>query len=142
MRSADASSGRPAPDRSSARREFRRTDLRIATPRGSAGLPMLFPDALQLDPRYYAYEVLKQMQPPFWVNGQMRITPTSLNWGNRITNTPPNMTVSRVPQHQLHQGRVDQPDQDRRPSHDQGRVLQQPQLQVAEPEQRAPRSAR
>jgi hypothetical protein len=59
---------------------------------GLGGLPMIFPDALNLDTRYYAYKILNQMQPPFWVNGQILITPTSLSWGNRITNSPPNMT--------------------------------------------------
>jgi hypothetical protein len=59
---------------------------------GLGGLPMIFPDALILDTRYYAYKILQQMQPPFWVDGQIRITPTSLSWGNRITNAPPNMT--------------------------------------------------
>jgi len=59
---------------------------------GIGGLPMLFPDALKLDTRYYAYKVLNEMQPPFWVDGQLRITPISLTWGNRIANSPPNMT--------------------------------------------------
>ena len=64
---------------------------------GLGGLPMIFPDALTLDTRYYAYQILQRMQPPFWVDGQIRITPTSLTWGNRLTNNtpnyaPPNMT--------------------------------------------------
>jgi hypothetical protein len=59
---------------------------------GLGGLPVIFPDALNMDTRYYAYKILNQMQPPFWVNSQTRITPTSFSWGNRITNSPPNMT--------------------------------------------------
>ncbi len=59
---------------------------------GVGALPMLFPDALKLDPRYYAYKVLTDMAPPFFQNGQILITPTSLSWGNRIANAPPNMT--------------------------------------------------
>jgi len=59
---------------------------------GLGGLPMIFPDALNLDTRYYAYKILQDMQPPFWVNGQLLITPTSVSWGNRIANAPPNMT--------------------------------------------------
>jgi hypothetical protein len=59
---------------------------------GLGGLPMIFPDALMLDTRYYAYKILQDMQPPFWVNGQLLITPTSVSWGNRIANAPPNMT--------------------------------------------------
>ncbi len=57
---------------------------------GLGGLPMIFPDALTLDTRYYAYQILQRMQPPFWVDGQIRITPTSLTWGNRLSNTTPN----------------------------------------------------
>jgi hypothetical protein len=59
---------------------------------GLGNLPMLFPDALTLDTRYYAYRVLERMKPPFWVNGQLQITPTSFSWGNRIAFAPPNMT--------------------------------------------------
>ena len=57
---------------------------------GLGGLPMIFPDALALDTRYYAYQILEEMQPPFWVDGQIRITPTSLTWGNRLSNATPN----------------------------------------------------
>ena len=69
-----------------------RNDVSNRDTAGLGGLPMIFPDALQLDTRYYAHEILESMQPPFWVNGQLRITPTSVTWGNRIANPPPNMT--------------------------------------------------
>ena len=69
-----------------------RNDISNRNTAGLGGLPMIFPDALNMDTRYYAYKILNQMQPPFWVNGQTLITPTSLTWGNRITNAPPNMT--------------------------------------------------
>ena len=69
-----------------------RNDISNRNNAGLGGLPMIFPDALNMDTRYYAYKILNQMQPPFWVNGQTLITPTSLTWGNRITNAPPNMT--------------------------------------------------
>ena len=69
-----------------------RNDISNRNTAGLGGLPMIFPDALTLDTRYYAYKILKKMQPPFWVNGQLLITPTSLTWGNRIANPPPNMT--------------------------------------------------
>ena len=69
-----------------------RNDVSNRDTAGLGGLPMIFPDALQLDTRYYAHEILENMQPPFWVNGQLRITPTSVTWGNRIANPPPNMT--------------------------------------------------
>jgi hypothetical protein len=69
-----------------------RNDVSNRDTAGLGGLPMIFPDALQLDTRYYAHEILEAMQPPFWVDGQLRITPTSVTWGNRIANPPPNMT--------------------------------------------------
>jgi hypothetical protein len=69
-----------------------RNDVSNRNTAGLGGLPMIFPDALNLDTRYYAYEILQDMQPPFWVNGQLLITPTSVTWGNRIANPPPNMT--------------------------------------------------
>ena len=76
------------------------------------------------------------MQPPFWVNGQLRITPTSLTWGNRIANPPPNMTYPGFLNINATKDVVGQRDQGGGPSHVEGRVLQQPQQQVAEPEQR------
>jgi hypothetical protein len=69
-----------------------RNDVSNRNTAGLGDLPMIFPDALNLDTRYYAYEILQDMQPPFWVNGQLLITPTSVTWGNRIANSPPNMT--------------------------------------------------
>jgi len=69
-----------------------RNDVSNRNTAGLGGLPMIFPDALALDTRYYAYKIMQEMQPPFWTNGQLLITPTSLTWGNRIANSPPNMT--------------------------------------------------
>ena len=56
---------------------------------GFGSLPMLFPDALVLNPDYYAYSVLEQEQPPIWQNGQVLKTP-NFTWGGRVTNNPPN----------------------------------------------------
>jgi len=69
-----------------------RNDVSNRNNAGLGGLPLIFPDALALDTRYYAYKIMQDMQPPFWTNGQLLITPTSLTWGNRIANSPPNMT--------------------------------------------------
>jgi carboxypeptidase family protein len=57
---------------------------------GLGGLPMIFPDALDLDPRYYAYRVLDQVQPPIWENGQILKTP-NFTWAGRVANSPPNI---------------------------------------------------
>ena len=57
---------------------------------GLANLPLIFPDGLGMDSRYYEYETLEAMQPPFWQNGQIMLPPT-FAWGNRIGNAPPSI---------------------------------------------------
>jgi hypothetical protein len=57
---------------------------------GLGGLPMIFPDALVLDPRYYAHGVFEQVRPPMWENGQILKTP-NFTWGGRVANSPPNI---------------------------------------------------
>ena len=68
----------------------RHPKLEVCLPHSGGALPMLFPNALQLDPDYYAYQVLQKVRPPFWVNGQILRTP-NFTWGNRIANAPPNI---------------------------------------------------
>ena len=63
---------------------------------GLGAFPMLFPDADVIDPRFYSYDILSQLEnrgvaPAYWVNGRDRIPP-QFSWGNRITNAPPNLT--------------------------------------------------
>jgi hypothetical protein len=58
---------------------------------GLGGLPLIFPDGLGMDPRYYEYKTLNAMNPPFWQNGQILLPPT-FAWGNRIANAPPNIS--------------------------------------------------
>ncbi len=60
---------------------------------GLMGLPMIFPNALQLNPDYYAYKVLSGLEPSYFVNGQVLRTP-NFTWGNRIANAPPNIPFS------------------------------------------------
>lgn len=57
---------------------------------GLGDLPFLFPDANIIDPDYYAFEALNTIQPPNFVDGRV-VQPPNFNWGNRITNTPPNV---------------------------------------------------
>jgi len=57
---------------------------------GLIGLPMIFPDALKLNPDYYAYKVLSDMQPSYFQNGQILRTP-NFTWGGRVANAPPNI---------------------------------------------------
>ena len=51
--------------------------------------PMLFPDAGRVDPRYYANEVLNDVNPPWWDGTTISLPPT-FAWGNRIGAAPPN----------------------------------------------------
>ena len=84
--------GQGTPVRCSARPASPATRSRIGTPPGWAACRCSSRMRSSWTPAYYAYEMLNEMQPPFWVDGQLRITPTSLTWGNRIANSPPNMT--------------------------------------------------
>jgi hypothetical protein len=64
-----------------------------ASNRNNIGLgqfPLLFPDAGEVDPRYYAYGTLEDYATPYFVNGEI-LLPPSFNWGNRIANAPPNL---------------------------------------------------
>jgi carboxypeptidase family protein len=58
---------------------------------GLGDLPLIFPDGLGMDPRYYEYATLNEMAPPFWQNGQILLPPT-FAWGNRVANAPPNIS--------------------------------------------------
>jgi hypothetical protein len=57
---------------------------------GLGALPYLFPDAVKIQERYYAYEVLQGVPTPIWQNGRIVMTP-SFNFGNRVANAPPNI---------------------------------------------------
>jgi len=58
---------------------------------GLADLPVLFPGGLGMDSRYYEFKTLNALNPPFWQNGQLLLPPT-FTWGNRIGNSPPNIS--------------------------------------------------
>ena len=59
---------------------------------GLAGLPMLFPNANQLNPDYYAKEALDGMDPapPAWVNGNFLSLPI-FRFGSRVSGNPPDI---------------------------------------------------
>lgn len=57
---------------------------------GLGGLPFLFQNANVIDKNYYAYEALSGVNPPNFVDGRV-VMPPAFQWGNRITNTPPNI---------------------------------------------------
>jgi len=56
---------------------------------GLAAFPLLYPDAGIVNPRYYTYEVLQQVRPPFWDGTSVNLPPV-FGWGNRIGSAPPN----------------------------------------------------
>jgi hypothetical protein len=51
--------------------------------------PMLFPDAGRVDPKYYANQVLNDVNPPWWDGTSINLPPV-FAWGNRIGAAPPN----------------------------------------------------
>jgi hypothetical protein len=56
---------------------------------GLTGLPYLFPDANIIDPSYYQFEALNEVDTPIW-DGTRVLLPPAFQWGGRIVNTPPN----------------------------------------------------
>jgi hypothetical protein len=61
---------------------------------------MLFPDALKLNTNYYAYQVLSDMAPPMFQNGQVLKTP-NFTFGGRVEQLAAELAVLRVPQQEL-----------------------------------------
>jgi len=57
---------------------------------GLANLPLIFPNANQINPDYYAFEILQYQKPPYWDGTQIYKVP-AFQWGNRITSAPPNV---------------------------------------------------
>ncbi|MBI3262266.1 MAG: carboxypeptidase regulatory-like domain-containing protein [Acidobacteria bacterium] len=56
---------------------------------GLANFPLLYPDAGVVNPRYYAFQVMQAVQPPFWDGTRFNLPPV-FGWGNRIGSAPPN----------------------------------------------------
>ena len=102
---------------------------------GLGDLPLIFPDGLGMDSRYYEYKTLERMAPPFWQNGQIMLPPT-FTWGNRIGNAPPNIAYPAWLNLNRTHRRLAQPDEGLGPAHAQDRLLQPLQLQGAEPRHR------
>jgi hypothetical protein len=57
---------------------------------GLGDLPLLFPDGINMDPRYYEYDRLTKINTPMFQNGTILLPPT-FNWGNRVANGPPSL---------------------------------------------------
>jgi hypothetical protein len=58
---------------------------------GMEDIPYLYPDAFTIDKNYWAYQVMNDVKPAYWDGTRAWIVP-SFSWGNRITNTPPNIS--------------------------------------------------
>ena len=56
---------------------------------GLAGFPLLYPDAGTVNERYYAFEVMEDVKPPFWDGKSLNLPPV-FGWGGRIGSAPPN----------------------------------------------------
>ena len=100
-----------------------------------AAFPLIYPNAGKVNnDGYYANEVLDDVAPPCGGMRQNRMMnlPPIFNWGGRIGAAPPNQRYPGLAEHQPHAGRGGQHHQGHGPSHAEGRVLQQPQLQGAE----------
>jgi hypothetical protein len=62
------------------------------------GFPLLYPDAGVVNERYYAHEVMEDVQPPFW-DGRSLNLPPIFGWGGRIggVNALPSPPNQRYP---------------------------------------------
>jgi Carboxypeptidase regulatory-like domain len=56
---------------------------------GLANFPLLYPDAGVVNPSYYAFEVMEDVNPPFWDGTKLNLPPV-FTWGGRIGASPPN----------------------------------------------------
>jgi carboxypeptidase family protein len=68
---------------------------------GLDGLPYLFPDANIIDPSFYEFEALNQVDTPIW-NGTRVLLPPTFQWGSRVgnsTNTPPTLAYPGFADH-------------------------------------------
>ena len=101
--------------------------------------PLLYPNAGIVDPRYYAHKVLTDLGPG-WFDGTQDQSAAGVRMGQphhghgrrRRAAWAAQSGLSRIPEHQSHAGCRDQPDEGVGQPHQQGRLLQQPQLQGPE----------
>jgi hypothetical protein len=55
---------------------------------GIAGIPLIYPDARVVDPQFYTFRAMEQLQSPIW-DGNRILLPPLVQWGSRIANAPP-----------------------------------------------------
>ena len=107
------------------------TANRLNAAGGLANFPELYPNAGVVDPRYYAHQVMEDLDPVFWDGTSINLPPV-FAWGGRIGARAAEPAVSRLAEHQPDAGHGGQLDQGQGTPHPEGRLLQQPQLQGAE----------
>jgi hypothetical protein len=62
------------------------TANRLDSAGGIAGLPLLYPDAGVVDPRYYAFKTMQDLNPSWWDGTRINLPP-AFGWGTRIMGT-------------------------------------------------------
>ncbi len=67
---------------------------------GMGGLPYIFPNAFNIDPSYWAFDVLNSLDLPWWDGKTAHMVPT-FAWGNRVANAPPNISWPQFIQTQV-----------------------------------------
>ena len=60
---------------------------------GLGNFPMLYPDAGIIPAGSYQEKVMKEANPPFYVNGRVHMAPT-FTWGSRVANAPPSLSYN------------------------------------------------
>jgi hypothetical protein len=66
------------------------TDVSNRFNAGLGGLPLLYPDAGVIDPRYYENKPLQAAGTPYFEDGRILLPPT-FAFGNRVANAPPSL---------------------------------------------------
>jgi Carboxypeptidase regulatory-like domain len=63
---------------------------------GLGSLPFLFPNANVLNPDYYAFGVMADVQPPIWDGTRLQMPP-NFTWGSRVSNNNPQYGPPNIP---------------------------------------------
>ena len=98
---------------------------------GLAGLPYLFPDANVIDPGYYQFKALNQVNPAPW-DGTRMLLPPNFGFGGQGHECAAQQQLSRVRRPLVGQRLRVQPDQAGRASHHQSGLLPSARAEAAE----------
>ncbi|MEP6917334.1 MAG: hypothetical protein ABJC89_16910, partial [Acidobacteriota bacterium] len=73
---------------------------------GLSGLPYLFPDANIINPSYYQFEALNEVDTPIF-DGSRVLLPPAFQWGGRIANAGGNCSSTCAPPNNIYPGFAD-----------------------------------